>query len=158
MATDPTDPTPAMSDPQTPKPRPPPSPVTTTYLFLYNFISTILWFSVLGRVLLLLPLAGHKRVYGGVGAFTRNTQTLAALEIFHSLFGVVRAPLATTVMQLSSRLLLVWGVVWMFERETAWRWAYCSMLVAWSVTEVIRYCYFACQVGGRVPGWLKWLR
>lgn len=33
------------------------------------------------------------------------------------------------------------------------------MLVAWSVTEVVRYGFFATSLGfGRVPGWLMWLR
>lgn len=35
------------------------------------------------------------------------------------------------------------------------------MLVAWSVTEIIRYAYFTITLAGgadAVPAWLKWLR
>ena len=54
------------------------------YLVLYNLVSAILWFSVLGRVLLLVPLVGFENVYGGVGQFAKWTQTLAIMEIVHS--------------------------------------------------------------------------
>ena len=32
------------------------------------------------------------------------------------------------------------------------------MLLAWSVTEVIRYSYFVTNLRGAVPGFLTWLR
>ena len=54
------------------------------YLVLYNLVSAILWFSVLGRVLLLIPLVGYENVYGGVGQFAKWAQTLAIMEIVHS--------------------------------------------------------------------------
>lgn len=59
----------------------------TQYLILYNFVSTLLWLVVLGRVLVLVPLVGFGRVYPGVGQFVKFTQTLAVMEIMHSLFG-----------------------------------------------------------------------
>ena len=45
-----------------------------------------------------------------VGVQTALVQTFAVLEVFHVLFGWVRSPLQTTVMQVSSRLFLVWGI------------------------------------------------
>ena len=64
--------------------------------------------------------------------------------------GVVRAPVSTTVMQIASRLLLVWGVVdiWPHLAQSPF---YSSMLTAWSVTEVIRYSYFALSLAGWLP-------
>lgn len=32
------------------------------------------------------------------------------------------------------------------------------MLVAWSVTEVVRYSYFALSLAGALPSFLTWLR
>lgn len=73
--------------------------------------------------------------------------------------GVVRAPLLTTVMQVASRFVLVWGVVDRFPNTTASDPVYSSMLFAWSMTEVIRYSYFACNLYfGDVPDVLLWLR
>ncbi|CAL3969138.1 unnamed protein product [Diplocarpon coronariae] len=57
------------------------------YLILYNFVNAILWLTVLGRVLLLIPLVGLGRVYPGVGRFTKWTQTLAVLEVVHAATG-----------------------------------------------------------------------
>jgi very-long-chain (3R)-3-hydroxyacyl-CoA dehydratase len=71
--------------------------------------------------------------------------------------GVVRAPILTTGMQVASRLLLVWPVVNVFPGLASSP-AYSSMLVAWSVTEVIRYSYFALTLSGFQPKFLSWLR
>jgi len=69
-----------------PKPLQSSSP-KTQYLILYNFVNAILWVTVLGRVLLLVPLVGFGQVYPGVGRFTKWTQTLALLEVVHAVTG-----------------------------------------------------------------------
>lgn len=72
--------------------------------------------------------------------------------------GMVRSPIFTTVMQVASRLLLVWGIVNSYPAATSISPAYSSMLVAWSVSEVIRYSYFVMNLRGWVPGFVMWLR
>jgi very-long-chain (3R)-3-hydroxyacyl-CoA dehydratase len=74
-----------------------------------------------------------------------------------ALSGLVRAPISTTAMQVASRLLLVWGVVnnFPFLAKSA---GFSTMLVAWSVTEVIRYSYFVLSLSGYQPGFITWLR
>lgn len=95
-----------------------------------------------------------------------------------TLTGLVRAPLLTTAMQVASRLLLV-GLARLFPRTASSTPFYTTMLLAWSVTEVIRYAYFVCVLWGAskprsevgseargeggdkssaVPAWLSWLR
>lgn len=68
----------------------------------------------------------------------------------------------TTAMQVASRILLVWGVVDRRPADTSPSPFYSSMLVAWSVTEVIRYGFFVFSLKGAgpqdVPGFLTWLR
>jgi very-long-chain (3R)-3-hydroxyacyl-CoA dehydratase len=49
--------------------------------------------------------------YSAVGDVTAVVQTGAVLEIVHVLLGLVKSPLVTTVMQVSSRVFIVWGVV-----------------------------------------------
>lgn len=62
-------------------------------------------------------------------------------------------------MQVASRLLLVWGITYPFPQSTAHSPAFAGMLIAWSVTEVIRYSYFVFLLGsGRIPSFLSWLR
>ena len=60
-------------------------------------------------------------------------------------------------MQVASRILLVWGIVnnFPFLAKSA---GYSSMLIAWSVTEVIRYLYFVLNLSGFQPGFVTWLR
>jgi hypothetical protein len=60
-------------------------------------------------------------------------------------------------MQVLSRFLLVWGVVFPFP-WLAQSPVYSSMLLAWSITEVIRYSYFALNLSGLQPKALVWLR
>ncbi|CCU81711.1 unnamed protein product [Blumeria hordei] len=127
------------------------------YLILYNFLSALLWLIILGRVLLLVPLVGFELVHQGVGKFTLLTQSMALLEVVHSASGIVRAPITTTAMQVASRLLLVWGIVLPFP-YLAKSPAYSSMLIAWSVTEVIRYSYFVFNLSGYNPRIVTWLR
>lgn len=155
----------------------------TQYLIIYNVVCVTLWVAVLGRVLLLVPLVGFENVYGGVGNFVKWTQTLAVLEVVHSALGVyssrhalnrdiqtattnralsivglVRSPLSTTLMQVSSRLALVWAVVNAYPADTAPSPFYTTMILAWSITEVVRYNYFVLNLRGYVPSFMTWLR
>ncbi|BFZ59494.1 hypothetical protein YB2330_000505 [Saitoella coloradoensis] len=128
------------------------------YLVLYNVISACAWGALLVRVAALLYLGGYKNVHAHVSKFAKWTQTGALLEVLHIAFGLVRSPLITTVIQVASRILLVWGIVHPFPESTAISPAYSSMLIAWSVTEVIRYSYYALNLLGGVPKALTWLR
>ena len=60
-------------------------------------------------------------------------------------------------MQVASRILLVWFIVNPFP-DLAKSAGYSSMLIAWSVTEVIRYSFFTFNLSGFSPGALNWLR
>lgn len=48
--------------------------------------------------------------YDAVGATTASVQTAAVLEILHVLLGLVRSSLATTTIQVASRLFSVWAI------------------------------------------------
>ncbi|KAI0476946.1 tyrosine phosphatase-like protein [Xylaria cf. heliscus] len=137
--------------------RKPSSPLKNGYLILYNALSAVLWLTVLGRIAGVNVVRGHQLAYPAVGEFCKWTQTLAGMEVLHSLFGIVRAPLFTTFMQVFSRYAIVWGITDLFPQLGSSP-AYSSMLVAWSVTEVVRYSYFALTLSGRQPGVLHWLR
>ncbi|KAI1304344.1 tyrosine phosphatase-like protein [Xylaria venustula] len=146
-----------MADKTTSKPPRKPSPVKTGYLIFYNAVSAILWLTVLGRIVAVNVIKGPHYAYPAVGEFCKWTQTLAGMEVLHSLFGIVRAPLITTFMQVFSRYAIVWGITDLFPQLGAHP-AYSSMLVAWSTTEVIRYSYFALTLSGQQPSALHWLR
>ena len=97
------------------------------YLVLYNVLSTLGWVYVLVRTLavVLIPTgaAGSSTLegraaaaYAQVGAETAFVQSFAALEVLHVLLGLVRSPLVTTLIQVGSRLYLVWGITYLFPK------------------------------------------
>lgn len=69
---------------------PPPltkSEIVKEYLTAYNSVCALLWFSIFGRVVLLIPITGYESIYEAAGDITKWTQTVAVLEILHSAFG-----------------------------------------------------------------------
>ncbi|KAF2825643.1 protein tyrosine phosphatase [Ophiobolus disseminans] len=165
------------------KPTSPSSSAKKTYLLAYNALSAALWAGVLSQTVSIGshevtnagkngwftsgegPLGavqkglGSGNVYDSLEGYTRMVQTLAGLEVLHSIFGIVRAPLLTTLMQVTSRFLLVWGIAHPFPQTTRYSPAYATMLLAWSFTEVVRYSYFVFNLSGvGVPKLWTWLR
>jgi very-long-chain (3R)-3-hydroxyacyl-CoA dehydratase len=67
--------------------KPASSPVKNGYLILYNAASAFAWGMVLQGTITSLVESGPESVYLNVGEFTKWTQTAAAMEILHSLFG-----------------------------------------------------------------------
>lgn len=85
----------------------------------------------------------------------------AIIEILNSLLGIVRAPLLTTFAQVASRLLLTVGVFhYLPEAQNAHNYVFLSLIVAWSLTEVVRYSfyYFNLTSAGGAPKILTLLR
>lgn len=74
------------------------------------------------------------------------------------ILGLVRAPIMTTLIQVFSRIFIVWGIVPLFPDSVQDSYAYPIMLLAWSVTEVIRYSFYAWNILDEVPYFLLWLR
>ena len=88
-------------------------------------------------------------------------QGAAVLEVLHALLGFVKTPVATTVIQVSSRLLLSWGIVKHFAHSSlvSGNPVYVAMVVAWSLTETVRYSYYAVSlIFQQAPGFLTWFR
>ncbi|KAJ7262241.1 PTPLA-domain-containing protein [Mycena haematopus] len=95
--------------------------------------------------------------YARVGGAVAVVQTCALLEVAHSLLGWVRSPLQTTAMQVASRLWIVWGIVQQFEVARTSP-LYTSCVLAWSITEVVRYSFYASSILGYEPPVLLYLR
>ncbi|KAF3908499.1 hypothetical protein ABW21_db0205054 [Orbilia brochopaga] len=132
--------------------------IKANYLVAYNTLSAALWAVVLARTAVTAARDGFDGVYEVVGDYVKWTQTLAVMEIVHALAGIVRTPLTTTLVQVASRLNLVWPVLGFAATPMRSSPAYTSMLLAWSVTEVIRYSYYAANLQGEPPAWLSAMR
>lgn len=133
----------------------------TKYLIAYNAVSGFFWAAVLLRFAVLLPLVGPKYVAGGLADFLRWVQTLMVLEVAHAALGLVRSPVATAAIQVASRLLVVWGVLFLFP-DVGQHPAFSTCTVAWCVTEIVRYSFYVFSLArpgpGGVPYWLTWIR
>lgn len=98
-------------------------------------------------------------------------QTAAVMEILHCAVGLVRSPLAITALQVASRLWIVWGIIVPVQRDTissavkitkvgdvSLELNLLTLIVAWSLSELIRYSFFAMKEMGSVPYLSLWLR
>ncbi|OLL24471.1 putative very-long-chain (3R)-3-hydroxyacyl-CoA dehydratase [Neolecta irregularis DAH-3] len=128
------------------------------YLVCYNLVSATLWFCLLLRTLFAAYFTGVQHVFADVSGYSKCVQTGALLEVLHIIFGLVRSPLFTTVIQISSRLLLVWGISHTFPQICEDSPAYTLMLAAWSIAEVIRYSFYAFNLRQNFPQFLIKLR
>lgn len=91
----------------------PVSPIVTVYLLAYNLLAAASWSYVL------FLIVSHLQRFGEAGLFTLYepihralyfAQSLAILEVMHAALRLVPSPVATTALQVASRLMLVWGI------------------------------------------------
>lgn len=144
---------------------PPPekdSMVKKAYLLAYNTAQVVAW------SLVFLKAAVHYSeknstagLYSEVEFWLKIAQTAAILEIFHCLFGVVRSSVFTTLPQVASRLFILWVVADSLimkdvtNRNTV---GFPMLLFAWTITEIIRYSYYANALVDSVLAPLQWCR
>ncbi|KAJ0979452.1 hypothetical protein J5N97_014926 [Dioscorea zingiberensis] len=128
------------------------------YLALYNWAVFYGWVQVLYFAVKTLRESGYGAVYDAVEKPLQLAQTAAVLEIVHGLVGIVRSPVSATLPQISSRLYLTWGILYSFP-ETHTHFLVSSLVISWSITEIIRYSFFGMkETLGFAPSWLLWLR
>ncbi|KAJ6791056.1 putative very-long-chain (3R)-3-hydroxyacyl-CoA dehydratase PASTICCINO 2A [Iris pallida] len=134
------------------------SALKRVYLSVYNWTVFFGWFQVLCFAVKTLKESGHSEVYNAVQRPLLLAQTAAILEIIHGLVGLVRSPVSATLPQISSRLYVTWGILWSFP-ETRQHVLVSSLVISWSITEIIRYSFFGVkETFGSAPSWLLWLR
>lgn len=95
------------------------SPISTFYLVLYNLVATAAWAYVM--YITAVYVLTHKSPLGLLTVLDQPlklAQTLAVMEIVHSIIGLVRSPFMTTTMQVFSRLFVVWFTLHL-EQQTA---------------------------------------
>ena len=138
------------------------SPLIRAYLVAYNVVSCLLWSYVWLLIVHHLLTAPHpvQSLYGHIHRPLQLTQSLACLEIVHSLLGLVRSPLLTTVLQVSSRLFIVWGVAYIAP-PTRTTLGFTLATLSWATVEPPRYLYYALNLltsPAAIPHALTWLR
>lgn len=92
-----------------------------------------------------------------VGSVVAVVQSLAILEVVHAALGWVRSPVPTTAIQVASRLFMVWAVSERYDQASGNPF-YASMVLAWSITECVRYPFYANALMGSDSDGLLWAR
>jgi very-long-chain (3R)-3-hydroxyacyl-CoA dehydratase len=135
-----------------------------TYLLIYNALSFSLWTFILLLIPFIATYHPPSCLYNILfKPFLVPTQSLAVLEILHASLGLVRASPLTTALQVIGKNLVVWTVMMPFPeliKEMKLGLAgYTGCLVAWSMSEVVRFGYFSkLSWSGEVGDTIKWLR
>lgn len=91
------------------------------------------------------------------GALVALVQSGAIVEVIHAFIGFVKSPVPTTAIQVTSRLWLVWGISERFSQASTSPF-YTSMIFAWSLTECVRYPFYANGLMGSENDVLLWAR
>ena len=127
-----------------------------TYLKIYNAFLSLLWAVVLA---FFLYNGGHLSFENLV--LLNIAQGAALLEILHTALGWVKSPVFTTAIQVSSRVFILLLINILFGSE------YVDVLginglhlavLAWSITEIIRYAYYLMLLLKKKLSWLTFCR
>lgn len=130
------------------------------YLLLYNLANAAGWAIVLKTLAdcYFAQQATPAQAWAQTRDVLLAVQSLAALEIVHSLVGFVKSPVMSTFMQVFSRYAVLWGYTYAFK-EAQTHWSFYLMAGSWSLVEVPRYLFYAVNLYTKnVPFPLFWLR
>ena len=120
--------------------------MATTYLILYNLAQTAGWAYIMA-VGLRTYFQSPSELYSAVETPLQIFQTLAALEVFHALVGLVRSNVFITAFQVASRVFLVWPILAAFDASQS-SIGFPMLLLAWTITEIIRYGFYSANLLG----------
>lgn len=134
------------------------------YLVLYNLACAAGWSFIIYEMaqhFMAAPKGDYwqaaSTLYPRVEKPLKIVQTAAILEIVHSMVGLVRSPVATTFMQVFSRLFILWGITNIAPASQT-HWCFALMCASWASVEPPRYFFYLVKLLGSVPGALTWLR
>ncbi|XP_020281835.1 very-long-chain (3R)-3-hydroxyacyl-CoA dehydratase 2 [Pseudomyrmex gracilis] len=130
------------------------------YLALYNLVQTLGWSYILYNLILhYVDSSSTGSLWEKEKLFLNIFQNGAVLEIVHASVGLVSSNIILTTFQVFSRVMVVIGVL----QATPYTYAVASpgfplAILAWSITEIIRYFYYFANIVGFVPYIVVWLR
>jgi len=113
------------------------------YLFGYNVAAQLGW----AYVLYLAALSFHgglspSEFWDVVELPLKIVQTAALLEVVHAVLGIVPSQFLATLMQVSSRLIVLWGIMNESSASRA-HWSLYVTVGSWALVEVPRYMFYA---------------
>jgi very-long-chain (3R)-3-hydroxyacyl-CoA dehydratase len=135
--------------------------LSTAYLVAYNAVLAVGWSYVL--MLTAYSLADYRHsgsmtLYKDIEKPLKFSQTMAFLEIIHAALGLVRSDVVLTAFQVFSRLSLLWLVAEPGGPVVQQHYGIVPVVLAWTITEIVRYSFYGLSLCGKRPYFLKWCR
>jgi very-long-chain (3R)-3-hydroxyacyl-CoA dehydratase len=137
-----------------------PSPPVKFYLILYNVVQTLGWSYMLFQLIAFYTFDKQDpkvSLWDYIKWTVIIFQNAALLEIFHAAFGLVKSNVVITTFQVFSRVMVVCGVVWATPTGQISPGLPLALL-AWCITEIIRYSMYALSLLNSVPKFLVFCR
>merc|ERR1712241_711560 len=136
--------------------------VGNAYLVLYNLVQFLGWSHMLYILLPHLDTALIKGVdrgqlYADIEWSLKIFQTAAVLEVVHAAVGLVKTNPMLAMFQVSSRVFVVWAILGAMPESRLCR-GLPLLLIAWIITEMIRYSFYAVGLLGTNLYIITWLR
>lgn len=129
------------------------------YLIIYNTLSAFAWGFLLfnlAKSYFIDDAEDYEILFSKTGLYLAYLQTVALLEVMHAAFRWVRSGVMSNVIQIASRLFVIW-VAGVFGGSGK-HWAYAMMSVAWALSDFTRYAYYLTQLTEVSVPVLKWAR
>ncbi|XP_069052367.1 very-long-chain (3R)-3-hydroxyacyl-CoA dehydratase 2 [Lepisosteus oculatus] len=135
-----------------------PGALATAYLVIYNVVMTAGWLVIaVGLVRAYLAKGSHHGLYYSIEKPLKFFQTGALLEILHCVMGIVPSSVVLTGFQVMSRVFLTWAVTHSVK-EVQNEDSVLLFVVAWTITEIIRYSFYTFSLLNHLPYLIKWAR
>ena len=132
--------------------------MSKAYLTLYNALCVGGWSSVAYTAIKCLRGEITVGPWEAFGPTLLVVQTGAVLEIFHSMFRLVRSPVSSAIIQVASRVLLLWPYT-AKSVSAQNHWSLYLMVLSWAAVEVVRYSFYGLKaLDLYVPKPFLWLR
>ncbi|XP_044504943.1 very-long-chain (3R)-3-hydroxyacyl-CoA dehydratase 2 [Mangifera indica] len=134
------------------------SQLSGLYLFTYNSLQALGWavslFSLLSNFLSTNSIHG---AYESTGQLIWLLQICSFLEVIHGVVGIVPSGVLFPFMQWGGRTLFFLSIVRTIDEVQKLPSVFITF-IAWSLSEVIRYPFYALNSIGTCPSWITYLR
>ncbi|XP_032123648.1 very-long-chain (3R)-3-hydroxyacyl-CoA dehydratase 2 isoform X3 [Sapajus apella] len=162
-----------------------PGPLATAYLVIYNVVMTAGWLVIaVGLVRAYLAKGSYHSLYYSIEKPLKFFQTGALLEslgqysslklqrskfrlkttrlpeldiVLHCAIGIVPSSVVLTSFQVMSRVFLIWAVTHSVK-EVQTEDSVLLFVIAWTITEIIRYSFYTFSLLNHLPYLIKWAR
>ncbi|TXG73996.1 hypothetical protein EZV62_002575 [Acer yangbiense] len=134
------------------------SQLSKLYLFTYNSLQAFGWAVSLFLILSnFLSSNSINAAYASAGEIICLLQASSFLEVVHGAIGIVPSGVLFPLMQWGGRTFVLLTIVRKIDEVQELPSVFITF-VAWSLSEVIRYPYYALNCIGNCPSWITYLR